>query len=157
MEVRFAAYGDIDLLIRLRLDFFDDDPVMTVTDEKRAIITTQLRDYYTKHLNKDFFAALAVVDGNVAAVSFLLIHEKPANYRFPTGIIGEILNVFTYIEYRFNGFATATLKALIEKAREENASVVELSATKAGRPVYEKLGFVDVLHTHSTEMVLSLL
>jgi hypothetical protein len=43
------------------------------------------------------------------------------------------------IEYRFNGYATAILKLLLDKAREENASVVELRATHSGKPVYEKL------------------
>lgn len=157
MDVRFAEHRDIHDLIRLRLDFFDDDAHMAVAGEKRALITAQLEGYYEKHLNRDFFAALALIDGSIAAVSFLLIHEKPANHRFPTGKTGEILNVFTYIEYRFNGCATATLKRLIDKAREENVSLIELAATSSGKPVYEKLGFTDVLHSHSTDMVLSLI
>ncbi len=156
MLVRFATHDDITALVRLRLDFFDDDPVMRVTGEKREQITARLESYYTNHLNRDFFAALVEVGGNTAAVSFLLIHEKPANYRFPTGKTGEILNVFTYIEYRFNGYATAALELLINKAREENVSLIELSATPSGRHVYEKLGFEDVQNTHSTKMVLRL-
>lgn len=157
MHVRIAAREDIPALVRLRLDFFDDDPHMAVTGEMRARITAQLESYYERHLNRDFFAALAIADdGKIAAVSFLVIHEKPANYRFPTGKTGEILNVFTYIEYRFNGYATAALKALIDKAREEKASVVELRATRSGKPVYEKLGFEEAHSAHSTEMVLKL-
>lgn len=157
MHVRFATHDDITDLVRLRLDFFDDDPHMSVTGEKRAQIAAQLEGYYARHLNRDFFAALAIADGKIAAVSFLLIHEKPANYRFPTGKTGEILNVFTYIEYRFYGYATATLKALIGKAKDENVSLIELAATPSGKPVYERLGFEDALHTHSTEMVLRLI
>lgn len=157
MDVRFAEHSDIPELVRLRFDFFDDDPHMAVTGEKMSLIAAQLQRYYEKHLNHDFFAALAITDGRIAAVSFLVLHEKPANYRFPTGRTGEILNVFTYIEYRFNGYATATLKALIDKARKENVSLIELAATSSGKPVYEKLGFTDILHSHSTDMVLSLI
>lgn len=156
MDVRFAVQDDIPDLIRLRFDFFDDDPHMAVATDQRTQLAAQLESYYTKHLNRDFFAALAEVDGKIAAVSFLVIHEKPANYRFPTGRTGEILNVFTYIEHRFNGYATATLRLLLDKANEENASLVELQATKDGKPVYEKLGFEEALHPHSTEMVLNL-
>lgn len=158
MHVRFAAHEDVPALVRLRFDLFDDDPHMAVAGEKRAQIAAQLESYYRRHLNLDFFAAMAFTGGNeIAAVSFLVIHEKPANYRFPTGRIGEILNVFTYIEYRFNGYATAVLKALIDKAREENASLVELRATRSGKPVYEKLGFEETHDTNSTEMVLKLI
>lgn len=157
MLIRFAAHEDIPALVRLRFDFFDDDPHMAVAGEKRAQIAAQLESYYRRHLNRDFFAAMAFADCNeIASVSFLLIHEKPANHRFPTGRIGEILNVFTYIEYRFNGYATAVLKTLIDKAREENASLVELRATCSGKPVYKKLGFEETHGANSTEMVLQL-
>lgn len=157
METRFAAASDITDLVRLRFDFFDTDPRLLVTGEKKSIISMQLRDYYERHLNRDFFAALAEVDGHIAACSYLVIHERPANYRFPTGKTGEILNVFTYTEYRFNGYATATLKCLIEKAAQENASFIELSATSSGKPVYEKLGFEVAASSHSTEMILTLI
>ncbi|NLA87482.1 MAG: GNAT family N-acetyltransferase [Clostridiales bacterium] len=56
-----------------------------------------------------------------------------------------------------NGYATATLKLLINKAREEDVSLIELSATPTGKPVYEKLGFEDVYNTHSTKMELRLI
>lgn len=154
MHVRLAVPDDIPVLVRMRLDFFDADPELTVTGAKRDLIEAQLRDYFEKHLNRDFFAALAIVNGAAAAVSFLVIHEKPANHRFPSGKTGEILNVFTYTEYRFNGYATATLKRLIEKAREENASFVELMATASGRPVYEKLGFTEAVQDDHTRMTL---
>jgi hypothetical protein len=106
MHVRFATPADIPDLVRLRFDFFDDDPHMSVTGEKRAQIAAQIESYYARHLNLDFFAALAIVDDKIAAVSFLGIYEKPANYRYPTGKTAQIHNVFTYIEYRFNGYAT---------------------------------------------------
>ncbi len=156
MDVRFATPADIPDLLRLRFDFFDDDPVLAVAGEKKDIIAVQLMRYFEAHLNRDFFAALAIVNGIIAAVSFLAIHEKPANYRFPTGKTAEILNVFTYTEYRFNGYATATLMCLIDKAKQENASFIELSATSSGKPVYEKLGFDVTPPGHNTEMILTL-
>lgn len=157
MDVHFALPADIHDLIRLRFDFFDTDPRLAVTGTQKALMAAQLQSYYEKHLNRDFFAALAEADGRIAAVSFLAIYEKPANYRFPTGKIAEILNVFTYTEYRFNGYATATLKLLIEKAQQEKASFIELSATSSGKPVYEKLGFEEARPSPDTKMVLTLI
>lgn len=156
MDVRFALPADIPDLVRLRFDFFDTDPRLTVTGDMKPRIAEQLQLYFERHLNKDFFAALAEADGHIAACSFLSIHEKPANYRFPTGKIAEILNVFTYTEYRFNGYATAVLKLLIDKAQQEDASFIELSATSAGKHVYEKLGFEAAESGHYTEMFLKL-
>lgn len=157
MDVRFAAAADIPDLIRLRFDFFDADPVLALTAEQRALMTPRLQGYYEKHLNRDFFAALAIADGRMAAGAFLVIHEKPPNYRFPTGKTGEILNVFTYVEHRLNGLATAALRLLIAKAKEENVSFLELSATSAGKPVYEKLGFTQTPPGRDTDMILKML
>lgn len=156
MNPRFAQSGDIDALIRLRIEFFSEEPALVLDKELEEIVEKQLRGYFAAHLNKDFFAALAEEDGSIAAVSFLVIHEKPANIRFPTGKTGEILNVYTCPEHRLKGFATAALKLLIKKARDESVSYIELSATGAGKPVYEKLGFTEAPPRHYTEMILNL-
>ena len=156
MEILFAGYDDIGTLIRLRLEFFREEPELSPDSTAEAILSQRLRHYYKEHLNRDFFAALAAVGGEIAAVSFLVLHEKPANINFPTGKTGEILNVFTRAEHRRKGYATATLKLLIGKARELGASPVELSASESGRYVYEKLGFAVKPARGFTEMVLRL-
>ena len=57
MNSRMAAYEDIDMLIKLRFDYFTAEK-WDLTDDKRDLISSQLRQYYPKHLNHDFFAAL---------------------------------------------------------------------------------------------------
>lgn len=157
MDVRFAGMEDIPDLIRVRFDFFDADPELAVTAEQKDMMTQQMQGYFKERLNRDFFAALAETDGRIAAIAFLIIHYKPANYRCHTGIAGEIVSVFTYTEYRFKGYATAVLKRLIDKAREENLSYIELSASPSGRPVYEKLGFTGKPESSYVDRVLPLL
>jgi GNAT superfamily N-acetyltransferase len=154
MEIRFAGPEDIDALIRLRFKFFSEEPELALSGSLETVLAGQLRRYIEEHLNKDFFVALAGEDGRLAAVSFLVIHEKPANVRFPTGKTGEILNVYTLPEHRRKGFASAALKLLIHKAREEDASFIELSASESGKYVYEKLGFIAKPSRSFTEMVL---
>jgi GNAT superfamily N-acetyltransferase len=160
MIFRFAEKNDIETLVRLRFDFFASDPALTLTEAQREAVQKQLPDYYVKHLNCDFFAALAEDDigslGSIAACSFLVVQEKPANYRFPSGKTGLVLNVFTYPEYRLQGCATGTLKLLIGKAASEGLSLLELSATEAGAPVYRKLGFTENPPAAYTEMTLTL-
>lgn len=157
MNFRLANQSDIDTLVTVRFDYFAAEN-WVIDDKKRELISSRLRKYYTSHLNNDFFAAFAETDsGDLAAVSFLVISEKPANLSFPTGKTGVILNVLTYPEYRRKGYATQTLNMLIDIARINELSFLELSASEMGRPVYKKLGFEEAGKAHHTEMKLSLL
>ncbi len=157
MNFRLANQNDIDSLIRVRFDYFIAEQ-WKIDDKKRALISSQLQKYYPAHLNSDFFAAFAENDkGEIVSVSFLVISEKPANLSFPTGKTGIILNVLTYPEYRKKGYATTTLKMLIDIAKKHELSFLELSASEMGKPLYKELGFVEANKAHFTEMRLSLL
>lgn len=156
MEVRFAERCDIDALVRFRFDYFREEPELTLSGDMEPVIEERLRHYFNEHLNKDFFASLVEHEAQLAAVSFLAIHEKPANINCQTGKTSEILNVYTLPEHRRKGFSTASLKLLIDKARELNASNIKLSASPSGKYVYEKLGFVVVPARSFTDMRLIL-
>jgi len=142
MIVRFANHDDVDKLIKVRFDYFTADNY-ELTDEMIKRINSQLAEYYEKHLNKDFFAALVEDEGRLAATAFLVISDMPANTLCPTGRYGKVLNVLTYEEYRRKGYATAAMKMLIEEAKRQNLSYIELSASEMGKGVYKKLGFQE--------------
>ncbi len=95
-------------------------------------------------------------DGTAVSTAYLAASEKPANPRFITGKTATLHNVFTYPEYRGRGYATAVLECIIRQAKAMNVSVIELSATETGRPVYEKLGFA-VTAQKETPMTLQLI
>jgi GNAT superfamily N-acetyltransferase len=158
MNARMANINDIDVLIKIRFEYFTAEN-WEVNNEKRETISSRLHLYYSKHINLDFFAAFVEDDfGNIVSTSFLAISEKPANiFSFPTGKTGTILNVFTYPKYRRVGYATMTLNLLIEEAKRQNLSYLELSASDSGKPLYKKLGFQELIHSHFTEMKMSLL
>lgn len=143
MNIRMASHTDIDRLIKLRFDFFAAEK-WELTIEKEALIYSQLQEYYPKHLNFDFFAALVEDhNGNIVSAAFLVIFERPANLSFPTGKTGLILNVLTYPEYRRMGYATSTMQLLIQEAKKQDVSFIELSASELGKPLYKKLGFKE--------------
>ncbi|ULQ61170.1 GNAT family N-acetyltransferase [Brucepastera parasyntrophica] len=73
--------------------------------------------------------------------------KKPPNPNFVNGKTGTLLNVFTYPEYRNQGIAATLMKKLIEEAKKENISEIELSATKDGEKLYKKLGFKESEYT----------
>lgn len=148
--------SDINMFIRVRFDYFDAEGWI-LTEDKAAMIRSQLQQYYQEHINRDFFVALAEnTDKVIASVAFLVISEKPANLSFPTGKTGVILNVLTYPEFRSLGYATQALRLLIDKAKEEDLSYIELSASELGKPLYEKLGFQKP-ESHFTKMKLQLI
>lgn len=120
MNVRMANHNDIDKLIQVRFDYFASEK-WEVTDDMRGSISAQLQQYYSKHLNLDFFAALMEDDvGNVISTAFLVIFEKPANLSWPTGKTGMVLNVLTYPQYRKMGYATKIMNFIIEEAKNHD-------------------------------------
>lgn len=152
IKYRKADMDDIQKLIKLRIDYLTEDRGELIESDKSAI-TIQLNEYFLKHIGGYFIAYLAETDFNTIAAAFLVITEKPANPTFITGKTGILLNVFTYPEYRKKGIATALLKCLIKEAKTQNLSYIELSATKSGKPLYEKFGF-QIKNSRYTEMKL---
>lgn len=156
MNIRFADAGDIDALVTARSDYLQAE-YDGVTQELRTSIAEPLRQYYERHLNTDFFAALALDDnGTIVSTAFMLVFEKPFNPHWPTGKTGTILNVRTLPAYRKQGIATKLLNLLIEKAKEQNLSYIDLAASEMGQPIYEKLGFHKPEPTRYTNMELPL-
>lgn len=151
--IRMANQNDLENLIRIRYDYFAAER-WEVTPDIKIKIDTELKQFYEEHLNQDFFAAVADDNGNFAASAFLVIHPVPANPFWPTGKTGVILNVLTKPEHRRKGLASKVMQALINEAKRQNLSCLELSASQMGVPLYEKLGFQKKDLSHSTEMIL---
>ena len=157
MPIRMASLDDIDTLVEARFAYFAAEG-WEVSPAQQERIEANLCAYYLAHMNVDFFAAFVEEQGEVASVAFLAVSARPANPSFPTGKVGMILNVLTYAKHRRKGYATQAMEALIGEARNQNLSYIELSASPAGRPLYERLGFVKALKSeHFTDMKLSLL
>ncbi len=129
MNIRKAVIEDMDILIKLRLDFLIDDRGYLSHDQETAIYA-QLLIYFEKHINRDFIATLAEKDGNVVSAAFLAITEKPANPSFINGITATLLNVYTYPEYRRMGIATKVISQLLEEAKKYGVSSIDLFATE---------------------------
>ena len=152
-----ACLDDLDDLVKVRFDYFAAER-WEVSPEQHEIIEKNLRQYYSKYLNTDFYAAFVEVDNEIASVAFLAISNKPASLSFPTGRTGTVLNVLTYLKYRKKGYATSTMNLLLDEAKKQGLSYVELSASESGKLLYQKLGFKESKSSaHFTEMKLSLL
>ena len=153
MILRRATVEDLELLISLRFRYLRDD-LGSIAPETERTVEAQLRRYFPEHLKSgDFQAFLAEEGGKAAACAYLVRWEAPANPACPSGIRGTVFNVWTDPDFRRNGLATQVMNALIAGARESGISLLELSATRQGKPLYEKLGFCN---SDNTAMRLSL-
>jgi len=138
---RKMGENDLDIFIRLRLDFLCELN-KDLTEENKKLIIDSLKKYYIKYLlNNEFIGIICEYNGIVVSTAFLAINEKPANHNFINGKVGTLLNVYTYPEYRENGISTKILEMIIKEAQKQNVSEIELLATEDGEKLYYKFGF----------------
>jgi len=140
--MEFKRIRDIEALVKMRMTYLRYDFPDT-SEEKLERVTAALPEYFKKHIDKDMFAFAAVEDGIVISGAFLVVIEKPANPVFPTGKIGNVLNVFTIEQYRRKGIAAHVMKMLMDHAENIRLDFLELKATADGYPMYKKLGFSE--------------
>ncbi|HBL84153.1 MAG: hypothetical protein A2Y17_12875 [Clostridiales bacterium GWF2_38_85] len=152
---REATIADIEMLVKLRLEYLTADRG-TLSEKEIIEISNQLYSYFQESIEVSFVAIFAEENSSVVSTAYLAISTKPANPSFITGKNGTILNVYTKPEFRNQGIATHVLTLLIEKAKNYNISKLELSATEMGKPLYQKLGFIDK-HSKYTDMQLQIL
>lgn len=142
MEYRKAVCADISSLIKMRIAYLTAD-FNVLSNEQIDIISSQLHNYFEKHLNHDLFAYICTDQASIVATAFMLVIEKPASPSFITGKVGMMLNVYTYPAYRRRGIAKTLMENAIQDAKTMALSYIELQATEDGIPLYQGLGFVE--------------
>ena len=158
-EVEFMVFDkatikDTGALTDLRIAYLNED-LGVISDENLELMQATLPSYYTKHLNKDLMVYVARDGEDIVACAFLLIVEKPMSPSFITGKTGTVLNVYTKPEYRKKGYAKKLMVMMLEDAKEEGVSIIELKATEDGYSLYKSVGFEDVVAKyHNMKIVL---
>lgn len=142
MNFMIADHVDIQELTRMRIAYIRDEQG-SISEQDEQIMLKQLPEYFEKHLGKDLFAFAAKENNEIVATALLLIIEKPSNPNFITGLIGNVLNVYTMPDHRRQGISAKLMENLISFAKEHNLDFVELKATTEGYPLYKKIGFTE--------------
>ena len=144
IEFRKATAGDIDLLVRTRIEVLRAANGLTDGAEMREV-EKRSRAYYEQALADGTHTALLVFDQDrfIGAGGISYYRVMPTCHNV-TGRKGYIMNMYTRSEYRRRGIAFHTLDLLVRDAREKGIASVSLEATAAGRPLYEKYGFSDM-------------
>ncbi len=142
ITIRTAAKSDIETLVKFRFMYMTD--VEGELSEKQAsALNLQLPEYFEKHIGQDFTAYLAEDNGKAVSVIFMVRLEKPASVHFLSGSTCYLMNVYTIYDYRRLGIASQILDKLIEDAKLEGITCIDLSATEMGKHVYLKKGFIE--------------
>ncbi len=146
MDDRVKIIVDIDILVKLRFDYISTEIELSVEDKSK--LEPKLREYFKEYVPQENFTAYVMeVNGEIVSAAFLIIDERPPGLNNPNGRYGTIMNVFTYPEHRGKGYAASLMNSLIVYADNIFVSVLDLYSTKAGKKLYEKLGFKEVKYS----------
>ncbi len=142
LTIRRATQADVEALARLRLALLRE--LGNVRDEsEEAPLLDAMRDYFQRTMATDkFLAWVAEVDGQVVAISGLVLFERPPDAGNPAGVDAYLMNMYTLPAWRRQGLARALLDEIIGFVRTTPARRISLHATDAGRSVYESAGFL---------------
>ena len=142
MNVEKAGVDDIDVLVKLRLDYLCGDHG-SLSENDRTVIRRDLPGYFQAHLDKDLFVYVIREAHAIVSCAFLLIIEKPMSPSFINGKTGIVLNVYTCPSARKKGYAGAVMRTMLSDAKEKDLSVIELKSTEDGYQLYRSVGFTD--------------
>ena len=100
--------------------------------------------WFADHVVTDADLCVLVADeaGQVVASGLAILQRNPPSPG-SRGLSAYVANIATLPSARGQGAATRILDGLLEWAVEQGADRAELHATEVGRPIYEKVGFVD--------------
>jgi GNAT superfamily N-acetyltransferase len=141
--------------MHLTVDALDDGPLapgvevseVDVARSPEPFVSTMLAGFgMPPDLAEDFCAVLALLDPEKCLNVLARVDGQPAatatGWRHGRTI--GVYNVATLERHRGRGLGTAVTAAVVGLGRERGASEAVLHASEMGRPVYERMGFVDV-------------
>lgn len=82
-------------------------------------------------------------DGEIVATAALALMPFPPTFTNPQGTRGYITNMYTVPSHRGRCIATRMLSLIIDEARRRGLRKLILHASVMGRPIYQRIGFID--------------
>ncbi len=138
MEFKRLDISYIEDIVSLRLKQLKDEGANESFDLK-----PNLYDFYKEQLNGDSFAIFgAIEDGKIIATGSLSFVYKPPYYNCPNGKIGLLSSMYVDDRYRRRGIATKMLDLIVNYAKENNCSLIHITASKMGEMLYTNYGFI---------------
>ncbi len=133
-----ATTADLDRVISSRIEMLKVVNGLSRDTEFDKEFICNTREYLCK---ANQTTLLAVDEEVIGCATICYINVLPT-FDHPSGKRAHIMNVYTRNNYRRQGIAFQMMKMLIEEAEQKGVTEISLDATEAGRPLYEKCGFV---------------
>lgn len=139
-HIRESTPNDFEIICAHRRAMFED--MGRDTPEQINAMDAPHRDWLADKLNSgEYRAWFAESEGRVVAGAGLwLLNWSPSPYD-QSQFRGYVLNVYTDPAFRRRGLAKRLMETIIAWCREHAIKIVVLHASKAGKPIYESLGF----------------
>jgi GNAT superfamily N-acetyltransferase len=142
IEYRKAVAGDAVILTQLRMDMLCEEACHP--DDLKEKLRSNTMAYMLSGLADGSFSAWLAEDAErIVAAGGAAYFTLPPNDWCPGGSTAYVGNMYTWPEYRGRGIATKLLSLIMEEAKGKGCERIVLNATAAGRPIYEKYGFID--------------
>ncbi|MEL6308887.1 MAG: GNAT family N-acetyltransferase [Chloroflexota bacterium] len=150
MSIRMATIEDVAIITHHRNAMFKD--MGHGTDQSRVEMDKHFTDWFHRHFTDGSYLGWLACDGDdVVAGLGLWLMDWVSPVSGYDGRLPYILNVYTEPTYRKQGIAKRLVNDCIAYCRAEGYEQIRLHYSDAGRPIYEKLGFIQ-----NNEMVLRL-
>jgi GNAT superfamily N-acetyltransferase len=142
IEYRRATPEMTDLLVSTRIEVLRAANLLG-EDVDMSEVAAQSEAYYRDALFDATHTAILAFDGDaLVGAGGVSYYRVMPTFHNPTGRCAYIMNMYVRPAYRRRGIATAMLDLLVADARRHGAGRIALEATEAGRPLYQKYGFV---------------
>ena len=139
--LRHATLADAELITRQRHQMFADNDL--ATDTAYAVMDNNFLPWVTERLADGRYSGLFLEeDGEVLAAAGIFYMDFPPHFLDPAPIRAYLLNFYTAPQARGRGFANQILKACVDECHARDIRVITLHASRFGKPIYEKFGFV---------------
>ena len=136
-----ATESDVQLLIDYRIAFLagiHGTPDVQTENTLRAT----LQPYFEQALrNSTYISWYARCGEEIAGIGGIVIRQRSGTFKYPNGLEGYIMSIYTPEKFRRKGIATAITNKLVETAIAMGVGIFELHATAEGEGVYEACGF----------------
>lgn len=145
-----ADMSDISLLTSTRIKVLRAANELDESTDM-SLIEQESRRYYERALADGSHTAFLVMDGEkVIGTGGISYYDVMPTCDVPTGRKAYVMNMYTDPACRRQGIAMKTLSLLVEDAKSRGVTFISLEATRMGRSLYERYGFIPMEH----EMIL---
>lgn len=139
ISYRKLTNKDLAIFIEMRINQLCEEGA-----KEDSNLAPALEDYYQRHMADNTFISWIAVDENqkIIATSGISIVEKPPYFSCPNGKIGLLSSMYTDKNYRRKGIAKELLSRIVNEAKEQGCSVIQITASDMGVLLYQDFGFI---------------